>query len=559
MPIEHADVFWRNYTEFENDKSNNNGSKESARAILSELQGRNHEVRMEFRARFNRRQGLTIHSMPVPPRARSKEISQAQSWRRYIAWERTNPHTLSATELHTRIVHAFESALVPLYRYSEFWVEYIAYLFELFKTTYSKNGTSSKDAMGKHTSSNADFSNTLPTGKSNTDALENAIERALRALPESVPAHVYANSVYVRLGKGSKGVSALEMLVQKHASPLAYIHLMRANWKNDGRDVARKTFARGRKDARAAHPMMYVAAAMMEFSANKDSKVPRNVFEFGLKNFPHNAYLALEFVNWLWGIGDTEYARVVFQKVLPDAKGSEEEVRRLWERWLQLEELAGDPTSVDNVLEMWKENGVGRTNGIIQDALRLARYDGIDGLTEDELAVIGVTKEVGVEVGSGSAHGTGGAPAGTAVGSGKRDPRTGRRVDRFNNNNGKGKDGPTGHDSSGSTIRRGNETEYDVMRVARSWLDSLASTMPPFNAPLPTEDINNILQMLLDTPDSFEDTPAGRAKATLPPVTGKKRKNDDGDHISMGPMGIPIGVGFGANVMRQPAKQSRLG
>lgn len=558
MPIEHVDVLWRNYTEFENDKANNNGNKEAARAILSELQGKNHEVRMEYRARNNRRQALTMHSMPVPPRARSKEISQAQSWRRYISWERSNPHNLLTTELHSRIVHGFESALVPLYRYSEFWVEYIDYLFELVKTT-TKNGTGFKDTMGKHVALGTDSSNVSPLGKSHSIALENAMERALRALPESVPAHVYVNSVYVRLGKGSKGVAALETLVQKHATPLAYIHLMRASWKNDGRDVARKAFARARKDSRAAHPMIYVAAAKMEFSANKDSKVPRNVFEFGLKNFPNNAYLALEFVNWLCGTGDTEYARVVFQKILPDAKGTEDEVCRLWERWLQLEELVGDPASVDRVLEMWKENGVGRTDGIIQDVLRLARYDNIDGMSEDELAVIGVSKEISVESGPASLHITGGTSTAPGGGTGKRDPRTGRRVDRLLcSNAGKGRDGMAANDASGHGGRGGNETDQDVMRVAKSWLDSLASMMPPITAPFPAEDINNIMQMILDTPDSFEDTPAGRAKATLPPVTGKKRKNEDNGYNMVGSMGVPMGIGFGPQALRQPSKQSRL-
>lgn len=556
MPIEHADVLWRNYTEFENDKSNNS-SKEAARAILSELQGKNHEVRMEYRARNNRRQVLTMHSMPVPPRARSKEISQAQSWRRYISWERSNPHNLSTTDLNTRIVHAFESALVPLYRYSEFWVEYIGYIFEHVKMS-TKNGTSSKDMMGKHVASGTDSSNVSPSGKTNSIALENAMERALRALPESVPAHVYANSIFVRLGKGSKGVTALETLVQKHATPLAYIHLMRASWKNDGRDVARKTFARARKDSRAAHPMIYVAAAKMEFSANKDSKVPRNVFEFGLKNFPNNAYLALEFVNWLCGTGDTEYARVIFQKVLPDAKGTEDEVRRLWERWLQLEELVGDPASVDRVLEMWKENGVGRTDGIIQDVLRMARYDNVDGMGEDELAVIGVTTEVGTESGPSSLHVTGGTSAATGSSVGKRDPRTGRRVDRLGNNNGKSGDGMTANDLTGHGVRRGNETDQDAMSVAKSWLERLAIMMPPIMTPFSAEDINNVMQMILDTPDSFEDTPAGRAKAMLPSVTGKKRKGEDNNYNIMGSMSMPMGAGFGAYAPRQPSKQSRL-
>lgn len=558
--MEQVDAFWRSYTEFENDKANNNGNKDSARAILSELQGKNHEVRMEYRARINRRQGLTVHTMPVPPRARSKEISQAQSWRRFVSWERSNPHNLSSPELHSRITHAFETALVPLYRYSEFWVEYICYLFELVKKVPKDGATNSKDTNNKNVSSAKNLTGSTDSGGASSCAgklisstLEGVLERALRALPDNVAAHVYANSVYVRIGSGEKGVAALETLVQKHASPLAYIHLMRASWKHDGRDAARKTFARGRKDSRAAHPMMYVAAAMMEFSMSKDSKIPRNVFEFGLKNFPRNAYIALEFVNWLLGTGDTEYARVVLRKVLPDAQGTEDEVRRLWERWLQLEEVVGDANSVDEVLEMWKENGVGRASGIMQDVLRLARYDGIEGMNEEELAVLGVSTDAGAEPGPISVPGAGGIAA-SVGGSGKRDPRTGRRVERSNTNTVKMES--MGNGAVGQGVRRGKEHEPDSLKVAKLWLESLASMMPPFAVPLPTEDINNIMQIILETPDSFEDTPAGRAKAMLPPVTGKKRKHDNPDPSLIASMGPPMGgvtAGF-----RQPVKQSRL-
>lgn len=563
-------MFWRRYTEFENDAASSTGNKDAARIVISELQGKNHDARTEFRARTNRRQGITLHTLPVPPRSRSKEMSQAQSWRRLIAWEKGNPGGVGTVDLHSRVVYAYELALVPLYRYAEFWIEYIGYLqdhlnaLKLRKSfeeagpnTNSKN--SAKDSSGKNNTP-TDTTDGNP-GKIDELALESVLERSLRALPDCVALHVLANYVFVRIGKGEKGVSALETLVQKHASPIAYIHLMRATWKQVGRDAARKTFARGRKDARAAHPLMYIAAATMEFAVNKDSKVPRNVFEFGLKNFPNHAILALEFVNWLWGTGDTEYARIVLRKVLPDARGTADEVRRLWERWLELEELVGDSTSVDKVLSMWKDSGVGRASGFVEDVLRMSRFHGVEGLDEDELALIGVGKDGVVDTSNSVVISSG--PNGAAVGPagiGKRDPRTGRRVEKSGNQGGKGKDINT----NGVTGRRRSEgNEDNILKLATTWLENLASTMPPITDPIPSDEINAILRMVMDTPDSFAETRAGRAKATLPPVTGKKRKGDD-ILIGMPPSVIASGsIQSGSMPLdvfraRQAAKQARL-
>lgn len=571
--MDQLDVFWRNYTEFENNIASSTGNKDAARAILSEVQGKHHEARTEYRARAVRRQGTTIHALPVPPRSRSKEMSQAQGWRRFIAWEKSNPGGVSAADLHSRIIYAYETALVPLYRYAEFWMEYVGYLHEhlnllleretadgVHGSANSKN--SAKDATGRNVAT-PDAANNNSVTKAETEALESVLKRAVRALPDCVAMHVYVNYIYMRLGKGDRGVAVLETLVQKHPSPLAYIHLMRATWKHDGRDAARKTFARGRKDKSAAHPLIYVAAAMMEFAVNKDSKVPRNVFEFGLKNFPKNAGLAFEFVNWLWGTGDTEYARVVLRKVLPDAQGTEDEVRRLWERWLELEEVVGDAASVDRVLSMWKESGVGRSPGIVHDVLRMTRFHGVEGLAEDELAVIGLGKDINIDTsGNGTGNSSGSAISSSGNTGGKRDPRTGRRVDKSGNLSGKGKEGI----ANGMTVRRRglDASEDNVMKVATSWLELLASTMPPITDPIPNDDINAILRMVVDTPESFTDTPAGRTKATLPTVaTGKKRKSDE-LHVNMPPSVVSsAAVQAGALQQdvfraRQAAKQSRL-
>lgn len=268
-PMEQLDVFWRNYTEFENDVASNiSGNKDTVRATLADLQSKNHEARTEWRARTSRRQGITLHTVATHPRARAKEMSQAQSWRRFIAWERGNAHNLSPNEVHTRVVHAFESALTPLYRYAGFWIEYIDYLYEFLCTRNAREGlngsgggasTGNKND-GKDMSNNNGNDNGASNNKSlkklGSGAIESVLERAVRALPDNVTMHAYANSVYVRVGKGEKGVSVLEKLSSKYGFNLVYVHLMPATWKHEGREAARKTFSRARKGARGAHPLL---------------------------------------------------------------------------------------------------------------------------------------------------------------------------------------------------------------------------------------------------------------------------------------------------------------
>lgn len=539
-PMQNLDSFWREYTAFE---QTSNSNKELGRGLISENQPKNIDARAEFRARRSRREGLTLSALPLPPsRGRAKESSQAQQWRRFIAHEITNPHTLPESDLKGRVEHAFETALSPLYRYPDVWIEYLSYVYSSFikdgQPQTSKSG-------GKEGSSIAREEQT----KRAAAILEPLLEKAIKALPDCVGLHAHVNWLYVRLGSPSKGVAALDTLCKKHPSALAYIQLMRASRKADGRDTARKVFGRARKDPRANDPAVYVAAAHMEFTVNKDNKVARNVFEFGLKHNAKNAIMVMEYVNWLWGLGDLEYARVVLRKVMPDVSGSPKNVLRLWERWLELEEIIGDAASVDAVELMWKE--AGKTSTLVQDVLRRSRFLSFEGLAEDEVPVADGGRTSTAEKNNGSSNAS----------AGKRDPRTGRRVPSSGGN---------GSGGQGNARRSGNgPVQSTPFKTAIEWLQRLAATLPHVAAQAPAPDV--LLRMIADTPDKFSDTPAGRRTAAsavsrnVPiseAIVGKKRKADDiivsqaaGLEIAAGAVVAPAHDVFRA---RQAAKQSRL-
>lgn len=543
--MQNLDSFWREYSTFE---QTSNSNKELGRRLLAENQPKNIDARAEFRARRSRREGLTLSALPVPPsRGRAKESSQAQQWRRVIAHERSNPYTLSEGDLNGRVSHAFECALGPLYRYPDIWIEYLSYIYG----THIKNGQLPSTKPGaKDTSGGARAELT----KKAAVALEPLLSRAIKALPDSVGLHTHVNWLHVRLGNGAKGVSALDALCKRHPSPLAYIQLMRAARKADGRDAARKVFGRARKESKANDPAVYIAAALMEFTVNKDNKVARNVFEFGLKNNARSAAMAIEYVNWLWGIGDLEYARVVLKKVTPEAEGTPEQIRRLWERWLELEDIVGDIASVDNVESMWKE--AGKTSTIVQDVLRRSRFLSFQGLGEDDLASMDGVRVTTAEKSTGSSN----------TNTGRRDPRTGRRVLASTGNKDANSNGVT------SSRRAGDGTAQSTpFKTATDWLHKMAGSLPHISvqAPPPAPDV--LFRMIRDTPEEFGDTPAGKQSAdvartspsTPEPLAGKKRRSEEVSS-SQGAAGAADNPGDAAAPAqdvfraRQAAKQSRM-
>lgn len=584
VPMQNLESFWREYTTFE---QNNNSNKELARGLIAEHQPKNIDARTEFRARRARREGLAVTALPVPPRGRAKESSQAQQWRRFIDHERSNPFSLPREDLHGRVVHAFESALSPLYRYPDIWIEYIAYVYNTVQDT-PESAAASGGAPGTTSSKSAAVANASAAASAATSALEPVVERAIQALPACVALHTHISWVWIRVGEPQKAVAVLDALCKRNPSPLAYVHLMRTTRKIDGRDVARKVFGRARKDPKGADPAVYVAAALMEFSINKDSKVARNVFEFGLKNYAKSAVMAKEFVEWLWGCGDLEYMRVVFEKVMPDVEGPPQTVRALWERWIELEEVLGDAASVDRVEAMWRESGVGKAGGIVGDVVRRCRFLSFEGMREEELAVVDGLGPAGVQ---------GVLPGQIAMPGVKRDPRTGRRVGAVgggggatNGGGGRGgaqtgnvslKDKQDGASHRNNSSSSGSNVVASPFQTAANLLRRMSASMPPINGPPPDPDL--LFRIIMETPDAFSATPAGSGGTGGPgpganasgsgslgtrqrdetQTVGKKRKGDE----LVAPTGPLASAGGGLGAApppqdvfrtRQAAKQSRM-
>jgi cleavage stimulation factor subunit 3 len=533
MPMRDVDAFWTEYRQFEETANTN---KELGRGLLADAQPRYVAARAEFRARRIRREGLALSAFPVPPRGRQKDALQAAQWRRFLATERLNPHILDRTALHARVVHAFETALVPMYRYPDFWIEYLSYIADTVAARLSVPNIAPQSTSA-----------TAGDGETATlDDLESIAARATTALPDCVVLYHHVSCLWMRAGKPQMALAILDSLVKASPSHLAYVHLMRLTRKVSGKDAARKIFAKARRDTAGAAPAVYIAAAQMEFIVNKDNKIARNVFEFGLKHYPSSVLMVREFVEWLWGLGDFDHLRVVLKRVMPTVEGTPDLVRTLWERWIELEDAVGDVASVQAVEAAWRESGTSRTESVVADAVRRCRFLGQDGMREEELAVIGLAGAVGggmTTTGGSGGSGNGGASGNTGIGGsvsivsggnsssvgvgaasgagcgGKRDPRTGRRVGGVNSNGGAGdatkpmhgRGAGSGSNSAGELPggKRALSSGADVVSFEEIEINVRRMAAGMQTIPAPPPDFDTIAQLIMKTPDSFAATPAG--------------------------------------------------
>lgn len=86
---------------------------------------------------------------------------------------------------------------------------------------------------------------------------------------------------------------------------------------------------------------VYAANALMEWQSERADKIPRNIFELGLKSFLGSAGFVLAYADWLLSINDVDNARQLFERALAavadtDARPDPDLQPRIWERYIQV-------------------------------------------------------------------------------------------------------------------------------------------------------------------------------------------------------------------------------
>ena len=124
------------------------------------------------------------------------------------------------------------------------------------------------------------------------------LERGIEALPQSA---LLAFSLAHQLelaGDGAGARATLDAHVERAPSPLAFVHAMHVTRRSQSLDAARRVLLRARKSP-AAGWQPYVAAALVEWHHAHNVDVARNIFEFGMKEYAHEARFVAHYVDML--------------------------------------------------------------------------------------------------------------------------------------------------------------------------------------------------------------------------------------------------------------------
>ncbi|CAG8451583.1 6558_t:CDS:10 [Ambispora gerdemannii] len=248
IPIHNVEHIWKDYDAFENDVNKQTARKflqesspfyMTARSALKELRG--------FMDEINRT------TIPIPPKWEEAELQQLDAWKRWIAWEKSNPLAFEdKTRLVQRVKYAYKQAMIYMRHYPEIWYEASNYWIE--------NGKEEETA--------------------------NILKTAMEIMPTSFLVH------------------------------FAYAELQERRQKlPEGVDASRGMFSKARKYPYCSYHI-FIAAAWMEYHCNKDHKVAGNIFELGLRSYGGKPEYVIEYLDFLIKLNDDKNARALFERAL---------------------------------------------------------------------------------------------------------------------------------------------------------------------------------------------------------------------------------------------------
>lgn len=283
----------------------------------------------------------------------------ADSWRRIIAYELSNPLQLPK-EVHAAVVRLhFKQALAALRFHPELWHDLATFerdvkpaaaaaqatgaastedpagtvynqalalmptsaLLALASADHHEMGGRAEQARAAFAGLVAALSDVAATGNATADGFPDW-EQRLAPLPQG---GVATTTMFVSPADAADANSTL---------PSVYILWQRAARRLEGVEGARAVFAQARKASHATADV-YLASAYLEYFANRQLPVARNILEAGRKRFPTDASYALSCVDLLSYIDDSTNVRAFFENVL--AALPPVESRPVWDRFIAYE------------------------------------------------------------------------------------------------------------------------------------------------------------------------------------------------------------------------------
>ncbi|CAI9734176.1 cleavage stimulation factor subunit 3-like [Octopus vulgaris] len=323
-PMINIELLWKDYNQYETNINPLIAKK------MSEDRGRDYmnarRVAKEYEAVTR---GLNRNSPSVPPQNTPEEAKQVELWKRYIAWEKSNPLRTEDHALITRrVMFAYEQCLLCLGHHPDIWYEAASFLEQSSKLLTEKGDQNA--------------------GKIFADEAAAIYERAITTLLKTnmLLYFAYADFEESRM-KNDKVHSIYKRLlaIQEIDPTLAYIQYMKFARRAEGIKAARLVFKMARDDTRTRFHV-YVSAALTEYYCSKEKTVALRIFELGLKKYGEIPDYVLGYVDFMSHLNEDNNTRVLYERVLSSGQIPPERSSEIWSRFLSFESEVGDLSSI---------------------------------------------------------------------------------------------------------------------------------------------------------------------------------------------------------------------
>eukprot|EP00794_Sanderia_malayensis_P012786 gene12786-14097_t len=317
-PMSSMEALWRDYSSFEQ------GVNKPLAEKLIHDKTRDHMIARKVAKAYEEvTRGIARGNPSVPPQLTPLETKQKDFWRRYIAWEKTNPLKSEDMSLFIkRVTFAYEQCLLSMGFHPDIWYE-----AALFLETHSKQMMERGD---------------ITSGQKLADEAASFYERATSSLLKKNPLLHFAYADFEESRKRTQKVHDIykKLLDDEELEPTLYMKFAR---RAEGIKESRVIFRRAREDTRTQYHV-FLVAAFLEHFCNKDQKVALNIFELGMKRYGDSIDYVMQYLDYKIHLNDDNNTRVLFERVLNSL--SKEHSRIVLAKYLKFESQYGDLASI---------------------------------------------------------------------------------------------------------------------------------------------------------------------------------------------------------------------
>ncbi|XP_055693756.1 protein suppressor of forked isoform X2 [Lutzomyia longipalpis] len=326
-PIIGIEILWKEYIAFEQNINPIISEKMSLERSRDYMNARRVAKELEIVTR-----GLNRNLPALPPNLSKDEMKQVELWKKYIAFEKSNPLRSEDTALVTRrVMFATEQCLLVLTHHPAVWHQAAQFLDQSSKLLTEKGDVNAARAF--------------------SDEAANVLERATNGV---LSRNMLLYFAYADFEEGRMKYEKVHQMYNKFLSipdidpTLAYVQYMKFARRAEGIKSARAVFKNAREDIRSRYHV-FVAAALMEYYCSKDKDIAFRIFELGLKRFGGSPEYVMCYIDYLSHLNEDNNTRVLFERVLSSGGLTPHLSVEVWNRFLEFESNIGDLSSIVKV------------------------------------------------------------------------------------------------------------------------------------------------------------------------------------------------------------------